>query len=45
MKASQKPSEMALYVELPKFDFPVVFGEMVFHRKYGKSDSSSMPVH
>ncbi|ORY92203.1 kinase-like domain-containing protein [Syncephalastrum racemosum] len=30
MKVSQKPTGMALYVELPKFDFPVVFGEMEY---------------
>lgn len=28
-KASQNSTELALYVDLPKFDFPVVFGEMV----------------
>ncbi|KAG2220421.1 hypothetical protein INT45_000646 [Circinella minor] len=29
-KAAEKATEMALYVDLPKFDFPVVFGEMEY---------------
>ncbi|KAI9320243.1 phosphatidylinositol 3-kinase [Dichotomocladium elegans] len=29
-KAAQKSMGMALYIDLPKFDFPVVFGEMEY---------------
>ncbi|KAI8371734.1 kinase-like domain-containing protein [Radiomyces spectabilis] len=29
-KASQSSSQLALYIDLPKFDFPVVFGEMEY---------------
>ncbi|CDS10815.1 hypothetical protein LRAMOSA11301 [Lichtheimia ramosa] len=29
-KAAQKSTDMALYIDLPKFDFPVVFGEMEY---------------
>ncbi|KAI9268862.1 kinase-like domain-containing protein [Phascolomyces articulosus] len=29
-KAAEKATEMSLYVDLPKFDFPVVFGEKIY---------------
>ncbi|KAG0189301.1 Phosphatidylinositol (PI) 3-kinase [Apophysomyces sp. BC1034] len=38
---SQQSTELALYVDLPKFDFPVVFGEMDLPQEYVLPDPTA----